>query len=983
MSAGVRSPILIGAWILLLFIGPSDFAVAPLQTTEADTRDYLSRLWTVTAGALTITLSLQVFALQRFGSTRVATLGESLRAFARTTLLLPVFSTAVAAILVIGLALLGVGSGGLTGWAGTYAAALAFFAVLLLPVLLHDVMTSVEFEEIQHRRLARLEFEVQRRVRRELRERIALTLLQRFCEGRARTRFEPFSLTPRQNELRVCPARSGRIVDIDLQLLEEIDGDLAAGSALRIRERLGTYVTPERSLAILPSGCSVELQERVRLAFSLTPAKDEELENQTERLAAEASEASRANDRGWHDQIHAAYELVLLSYPRAWARYRQRYEGALASSIDIFGLNVQDSVLQSLYSYLLGAVRSTSREVAQRAAYLPIRIASEAVNLDASALLRQMCDLVIEIYADIRSDPTPSVQRLAQFLRSTFIELANFRLVPPVVEEDRALPERERSFGLLRQFYFSINAFTKRAIDARDSETVDELDLNWSELLRHWTALPAGYDEDDSSDLRQLEVAMGPDQQAKFEELKRLTAMRRELRDLRTEMRMGLAAWSLRRLRSSEDAAEWRAVVEVTTRHFGSVALAQAAAEAASARQHDDDLMRTWDGWAAFDQLHRRSGGATAAWGGYGGELLRAFVVLGVARADPGRDPTLEPSPWLRENAPGIRQLLDGGLQKETGALGVTRVDERIARFRAAVNAAVDQQLRFDEQEILSGKIDEGIVSRFIAAARESWQEHRLVPALYRRAGVAIGRAALPEGEGVQIRNTATLPKEMLLLGREISLNSIASEMARGVAMGEINKILNDVMDLVPPTVVPDPAAGVRATIATMATNGLTPTVVVKPTGWQLERGLNIDKGGDASRPRPPDYWGIPEGAAHWYRGRIDGVPVFDNPDLDKDIFVIDLGALGTWTQGVDEQQEALSVAVRATTAEEAEAAVKEENKAAPLVGDQLAVAVRTKQLDARIALKERVVFALQNTDAATRLRVEAGPAEVAGDEGA
>src|ERR1700737_1818427 len=51
-----RSPVFVAFWIVLLFVGPADVAFPPLHGKDADSRDYLTRLWGVTTGALTITL---------------------------------------------------------------------------------------------------------------------------------------------------------------------------------------------------------------------------------------------------------------------------------------------------------------------------------------------------------------------------------------------------------------------------------------------------------------------------------------------------------------------------------------------------------------------------------------------------------------------------------------------------------------------------------------------------------------------------------------------------------------------------------------------------------------------------------------------------------------------------------------------------------------------------------------------------------------
>ena len=203
--------------------------------------------------------------------------------------------------------------------------------------------------------------------------------------------------------------------------------------------------------------------------------------------------------------------------------------------------------------------------------------------------------------------------------------------------------------------------------------------------------------------------------------------------------------------------------------------------------------------------------------------------------------------------------------------------------------------------------------------------------------------------------------------GRMIGLDSVATEIGRAVALHEVNQLLNSVSADVAASATADAATDVRGAIADMRAMGLNPTVVMKPVGWQLERSLEIDRGG-GDRPRPPDWWGIPEGAAHWYRGRIEGVPVFDHPQLKGQIFVLDLGELGTWTQGLDSNREALVVEVRTTTQQEAEATVHAAHTAEPLEGESFAAAVRAALLDARVKASERVTFVIACPEAAIRL---------------
>jgi hypothetical protein len=161
---------------LLVIPAPYNPCFGPFRSsTHAD--EFLRTMWQVEAGALALSLTVIVFAVQSYAAAVRGRYGASLRRFIRASRLEVIYQLGVLALVTDGAVLVGYGHDGTAGWAGLCATGLSLLSVALLPGTLTNALRSAENDMVRRLRQAALTEAVRDQVRREARQVLAASAL--------------------------------------------------------------------------------------------------------------------------------------------------------------------------------------------------------------------------------------------------------------------------------------------------------------------------------------------------------------------------------------------------------------------------------------------------------------------------------------------------------------------------------------------------------------------------------------------------------------------------------------------------------------------------------------------------------------------------------------------------------------------------------------------------------------------------------------
>jgi hypothetical protein len=168
--------------------------------------NFLQTLWQVQGAALGLSLAVVLFVFQAVYGVR---LGGSLREFAEETWLFPIFYVGLYGLGLDGLVLLGGGAGASGGWAATWAVCWAAATSALLLFLFVFTVRAIDPRALHRRRLARSNAEIERETERVIFRRVALVVLDRFCQQQSIEFVPVFGQAPSHTAVAVRAPREG------------------------------------------------------------------------------------------------------------------------------------------------------------------------------------------------------------------------------------------------------------------------------------------------------------------------------------------------------------------------------------------------------------------------------------------------------------------------------------------------------------------------------------------------------------------------------------------------------------------------------------------------------------------------------------------------------------------------------------------------------------------------------------------------------
>jgi hypothetical protein len=469
----------------------------------------------------------------------------------------------------------------------------------------------------------------------------------------------------------------------------------------------------------------------------------------------------------------------------------------------------------------------------------------------------------------------------------------------------------------------------KEIVELRDLQTLREADRSWSRILRYWEPEhEEPFEElvdDMASELGEEDNRVREARQ-QVEDKRQTVALKEELFDLRTAYRYGLCFWALRRLREAEAPGEWVPVFQYLATHFGSVEQIVRALRVARATEAKDTV--PWSSWILSDlpQEEMHFVGADS-------EILRAFVTLMLLSTDlEGQTSFTGPLEGMPVPLEQAEKLLDEVLQDEALRhhllTSEERLQERTEVLRTALRLTAQEQKELEEEKIREAPLVPEKVENFKRILREGWLENRLVAPLFQLVGAYEELSKDSPSDVGWFGTHEWLAKDMFVPEPPIyGVESLANQYGFSLASGEVRQLVNKLSNSHSEGEDAGPFyERIRVTVGQMGEEGYSPSVILAPSSWRLMRDMGIE-GGPRRRNDPSTLEGIPSGGVcSNFRGRIEGVPVFELLHIPKDrVWIVDFAAFATWCQWfVDEEGEYLRIEFEVFDEEQAFALARE-----------------------------------------------------------
>jgi hypothetical protein len=386
----------------LFGVDTATIGLGPFAKTSSS-QEFLQTLWQVVAAAVGLTVAMVAFAFEAFIGSEQRQFGGSLRAYATETGVLRIVRLGVAALLINGAVLLGIGDGAPAGWAGMWVAAVAGATLLGVLYVIESTIRSLAPAQLVRIRRQQLERVVNVALRAQLLTQAADLVLREGNGLPVERRYLP------ESGLRIEAGKVGELHDIRLGSLARIGmrhARSSSGIKILTLVSLDQELSEDTELVVVPAGLPPRLRSRARRAFCVdSPGGDSEegdLVAQIDRLHGLAKNAIRARQAEEWREIGGFYELILLALPQEAARAGLPFQGAIAAP-GVFGLGPMQRIKRNLYDELEVALEVNDPELVDAISYLPLAISLRAEKLGASAIVDNMLGLYPSMYLLARS----------------------------------------------------------------------------------------------------------------------------------------------------------------------------------------------------------------------------------------------------------------------------------------------------------------------------------------------------------------------------------------------------------------------------------------------------------------------------------------------------------------------------------------------------------------------------------------------------
>jgi hypothetical protein len=298
--------------------------------------------------------------------------------------------------------------------------------------------------------------------------------------------------------------------------------------------------------------------------------------------------------------------------------------------------------------------------------------------------------------------------------------------------------------------------------------------------------------------------------------------------------------------------------------------------------------------------------------------VVETFIAAALRAVDPDQPaPELPPAEWMSVELDHARKLLEGAASDERND-DVPDVAQRAVKVREAIETGADAWRQQERMDMIEAPLDPDKVATFRERARESLVKARVVPALLGLAGTGTPLDAPPdEPPLIQSRVNKGL---FVANSRWVGADMVAQDVGRQTAQVELRALIAPMANVDRRSLVADEQAGaeiasefreqLRLLVADAAQNAEpTSTVLLLPISWQLSEALGFPFLGRSAKP--PEEWGLSEGAVHAFTGAFEGVATYRFPHVPKDVlYVVNLARYTTVETWQPPQEQIVTVTV-------------------------------------------------------------------------
>jgi hypothetical protein len=886
--------------VLAITFAPDWHVDIPPLNDEAAARAYLQTLWQVLAAAVGISIVMIAFVLEAFLSSGEKRHGGTLREFAADTWLLIAIDLGAATLITVGIVLQGNLRSAPAGWAGAMAILFSGIAVVvLLAVIPRRILRVIDPEQLRRLRSERTNEAVDDALREQIVGQVGDHLLLA-SEGTSRlTR----GISALAGAWIASASRDGYLHDIRLGQLARVARKLPKGQSVDVLVAAGNEVQRGQPLACVPHGQSALARRRTRRAFVVrrrTSVRSIQALNRTlDRLAQQGLDAVRQRQEGEWREIGQLYRDVLVKFPSVASQLGVPFEGGV-SRPGLLGYGPTSRLLDDLRDDLREVLVVDDPRIADALAHIFLFVAEDARGLKAKAIIRDTLGMYVAMYvlsreAVARTGETSTSRLLIE--RSHRLLFDGIAAVGGYDLADRARHEIDPADAVsnLRAAFGPTQAFLRTLVSRGDADILKTSLARLGEIAETWA--PTGRAEAPTRDL---------------------------LREI-DGMILVVAMWAACLLAQSEDpenapSALALSLLLANLRDAKRLLDAYEVVNADRGESFDDD----WSWWF-YDE---ERGGVQSLNGQPQIDQALILALTHVAGAQ-GRL-QIEPRPILDYRADGLLQALDTVESDPRWRFLVAATESQdsadpvalpngdpfavgLGAVRAAMNGAIGARASAVAAEIRQAGLSADQVQQFVRSTIRTARAGRVIRDLMVHVGAA-SRIERPDSAPIGFRSWMNKPfftGDASYVGQDMT----ARDLARRANMSERALLLDALPEgpLLPaPPIMRD---AVEHAVRAMRQDGLSPSLILTPIGYELAQALAIHP----FRGVALDASTVPAAHSGAFNGLIEDVPVLDDPRVATDrVLIIDLTRAVRLEEWPSESDSGIEVSIKAFTADEA-----------------------------------------------------------------
>jgi len=461
-------PISVLALAGILYLPLGSYSLPALSQPGA-TQHFLELIWPVDAAASTIGVAVVVFAFQTVQGSRFASV-LSLRDYASQWPLVVSVAIGLGSLFITAVMLLfHTGSGGLDGWAGSYAASLGAISLLTLPAVLLTAILQLDDAALHRRRLRQLRAQIEADAADRSVALIAARGLREFCRGTP-VRYSIYRLGE-GGGISLLADRGGEVTDVKLRRVISIGNALKARAIgevdLSVIMSIGDAVSKGTPWLELPTTATERDIGRLRHAIRIAPQRPIDRLNDTVRsLSDEAMELIRDGRLRWYQDAAAAYTQLFTTTIAVWnmeppiksdnsrePSYRPRFARVPGYSDEADRLtetvrhNATGRALLDLANQVRAAADRTDPEIWSAVMRLPISLVWACRRKGAVYMVDRLLALIVSAYETFKRLDGERAKTVAEAAQAAVLSI-NESAMTSVMEGSIADVEDDEAMAL-------------------------------------------------------------------------------------------------------------------------------------------------------------------------------------------------------------------------------------------------------------------------------------------------------------------------------------------------------------------------------------------------------------------------------------------------------------------------------------------------------------------------------------------------------